>query len=129
MESLIEKKKEDLKEVIKHSQNITDSNIESLIAKIKEDFKEVIKYSQNIPNPKVDDIFDKWYENKQYFIKELLHGELIYEVPEEVYFEMSEKDKQNKVEDFITYVDFDVFDSYFYPNKKRIFIEFLDFIK
>lgn len=103
--------------------------MESLIAKIKEDFKEVIKYSQNIPDPKVDDIFDKWYENKQYFIKELFHGELIYEVSEEVYFEMSEKDKQNKVEDFITYVDFDLFDSYFYPNKKRIFIEFLDFIK
>lgn len=70
---------------------------------IKEQIKKVIKYSQDFEThePKVDALYDKWYKNKLRFI-DSLNGELIYEYPQPICFEMSEEDKVKNVEDFIT---------------------------
>lgn len=69
------------------------------IENIKSQFKEVITYSQNIPDPQVDKLFEEWLENKRDFI-EAMGGNLIYEYPVPVSFELDEKDKMRVVEDF-----------------------------
>lgn len=93
---------------------------------LKNQIKEVIKYSQdfNKNEPKVEAIYNKWLKNKKYFIKQL-NGELIYEHPEPISFEMSEKDKIRSVEDFMTDIEFE------YNSLKNIssILSFFDFCK
>ena len=71
---------------------------------IKEKFKEVLSYSQGtIINPKVDKLFDLWMDAKSKFI-EKMGGKLIYEFPEKITFTLGEKDREKRVNDFITVV-------------------------
>ncbi len=92
---------------------------EEELNEIKEKFKEIISYSQEIAQPKVDKLFDLWLENKKSYI-ELFDGKLIYELPEPVSFEMTEKDKKSKFEDFLTSMDT-------YVNTNNDFVDFLEF--
>ena len=91
---------------------------EEELNEIKEKFEEIISYSQGINQPKVDKLFDLWLENKKSYI-ELFDGKLIYELPEPVSFEMTEKDKRSKFEDFLTSMDT-------YVNINDDFIDFLE---
>lgn len=79
---------------------------------IKEQFKNVITYSQGIPNPQIDSLFERWYKAKERFI-EMFDGELIYEVPVELEFELDEKSQNIKFYDFLenierTYENYDL---------------------
>ena len=71
---------------------------------IKAQFKKVIEYSQNIKDINVDVLFEKWKNAKKDFI-DLMNGQLIYEWPEPISFELSEKDKNMRIDDFISLVD------------------------
>ena len=68
--------------------------------RIREDFDKVISYSQGIPNPKTEELFDRWLEAKRDFI-EAMDGRLIYTIPHKVSFELSYKEKMNRVNEFI----------------------------
>ena len=66
---------------------------------IKQKFKEVISYSQEvIPEPQVDELFDRWAENKRYFLN-AWNGPT-YEVGE-VSFELTEESKEIEFNNFI----------------------------
>lgn len=65
---------------------------------IKDQFDKVIRYSQNISEPKTEELFATWAEKKKEFIK-LFNG-LIYEYPEKVSFELSAKERHNRVIEF-----------------------------
>ena len=67
---------------------------------IQADFNKVISYSQGIAEPKTDKLFAAWYEAKKKYI-DLFNGQLIYEVPDKVTFNLTEKAKVNKVNYFI----------------------------
>ena len=67
-------------------------------------FNKVVAYSQNIETPETDDLFDRWLEAKRDFI-ELFGGNLIYEYPEKVYFEISDSEKESRVKDFARTVE------------------------
>lgn len=69
------------------------------IKNIMEQFKQVISYSQHIENPKVDELFVEWLEAKRDFI-EAMGGNLIYEYPEPVCFDLNKSDKIKRIEDF-----------------------------
>ena len=60
------------------------------IASIKEQFKKIITYSQGIPEPQIDSLFERWAQAKERFI-EMFDGELIYEIPFELNFELEEQ--------------------------------------
>lgn len=68
--------------------------------RIREDFDKVISYSQGISNPKTEELFDRWLEAKRDFI-EAMDGRLIYTIPHKVSFELSHKEKMNRVNEFI----------------------------
>ena len=68
--------------------------------RIREDFDKVISYSQGISNPKTEELFDRWLEAKRDFI-EAMDGKLIYTIPHKVSFELSYKEKMNRVNEFI----------------------------
>ena len=68
--------------------------------RIREDFDKVISYSQGISNPKTEELFDRWLEAKRDFI-EAMDGRLIYTIPHKVSFELSYKEKMNRVNEFI----------------------------
>ena len=68
--------------------------------RIREDFDKVISYSQGISNPKTGELFDRWLEAKRDFI-EAMDGRLIYTIPHKVSFELSYKEKMNRVNEFI----------------------------
>ena len=70
------------------------------IKQIQSKFDEIIRYSQGIKEPKTDALFDKWLENKRDFI-EVFGGELIYEFPQKVNFELGPKEKGVRVDEFI----------------------------
>lgn len=72
---------------------------------IQEQFNKVISYSQNIPEPKTDELFEEWLEAKRDFI-EAFGGKLILEFPVSVSFELSEKEKNARIEDFIDMIRF-----------------------
>lgn len=71
------------------------------IKQIQREFNEVIQYSQGIKDPKTDSLFDKWLENKRDFI-EVFGGELIYEFPHKVNFELGPKEKSMRIDEFIS---------------------------
>lgn len=67
---------------------------------IKEQVKSVISYSQNINDPKVDELIDRWLEAKRDFI-ECFDGKFIYTYPTKVQFELDEKERQLRINDFV----------------------------
>lgn len=69
------------------------------IEEIKEQFKRVIEYSQGIPDPKVDHLFSQWEVSKKKFIERF--GGLIYEHPVPVEFSLDDKEKHNRLMEFI----------------------------
>jgi hypothetical protein len=71
---------------------------------IKDQFKQVISYSQGITDPKVDRLFDQWLEAKRDFI-EAMDGKLIYESPEKITFSLDQKERQSRIDDFISIVE------------------------
>lgn len=72
--------------------------------KIQEKFNEVIRYSQGIENPQTDKLFADWLEAKRDFI-EAMNGQLIWEWPEQVFFELGAKEKTLRIDDFISMVE------------------------
>ena len=72
-------------------------------AEIKDSVKKVIQYSQGIEDPQVDELLDNWLEAKRDFI-ELFNGELIWEYPEKITFEIGPKERSLRVNDFIDLV-------------------------
>lgn len=70
------------------------------IKSIQRDFNRVIAYSQGISEPQTDELFDRWLEAKRDII-EAMDGRLIYTVPTKVSFELSYKEKMNRVNEFI----------------------------
>lgn len=67
---------------------------------IQEQFNKVISYSQGIPEPETDKLFADWLEAKRDFI-EAFGGQLIYEWPEKVSFELGSREKSLRLDDFI----------------------------
>ena len=74
------------------------------IASIKEQFKKIITYSQGIPEPQIDSLFERWAQAKERFI-EMFDGELIYEIPFELNFELEEQSKDIKFYDFLEKIE------------------------
>lgn len=72
---------------------------EERIQEIKKDFDKVIIYSQNIEEPKTDKLFETWLKNKANFIE--IFGDLIYEYPEKISFELSPEAKHERVINFV----------------------------
>ena len=80
---------------------------------IEEDVYKVIRYSQNIVVPKITELLENWQKNKDWYVRNLLKGELIYQVPEKLTFELDEDSKKDKYEAFRDYAyelcnDFDL---------------------
>lgn len=67
---------------------------------VQEQFNKVISYSQGIPEPETDKLFADWLEAKRDFI-EAFGGQLIYEWPEKVSFELGLREKSLRLDDFI----------------------------
>lgn len=75
------------------------------IADIKAQFAKVIAYSQNVgETPMLDDLFEKWLEGKRDFI-EAMNGDVIYEWPDKVAFELGPAEKKLRLNDFINVVE------------------------
>lgn len=70
----------------------------------KQQFIRVIQHSQGIPEPKVDKLFETWASAKKDFI-EAFDGKLIYELPTPVSFELGQKEKSARIDDFIASLD------------------------
>ena len=74
------------------------------MTEIKKQFDKVIAWSQpGISEPKTDKLFEKWKTAKAKIIK-AFGGELIYEFPEKVSFDLEETSKWTRLENFISYV-------------------------
>jgi hypothetical protein len=71
--------------------------------RLQEDFNKVIEFSQDLEKINTDDLFAQWRKAKADFI-EYFGGKLIYEWPEKVTFELDNKEKDEKIKDFINYV-------------------------
>lgn len=71
---------------------------------IKEQFDKVIRYSQNIKEPKTEKLFEIWAKQKNRFI-ELFGNKCIYEFPEPVSFELSQTEKEKRIDNFITSIE------------------------
>ena len=68
-------------------------------SKLKEQVKRVIEYSQDLSDLNVDELIDVWSIAKREYI--YAFGEnLIYEYPEKVSFELSQAEKEDKLETF-----------------------------
>lgn len=74
------------------------------ISNIQKQFNEVISYSQGIYNVHSDELFAKWKEAKSFFF-EAFNGQLIYEYPQEVTFELSKEAKHSKFVSFIEFIE------------------------
>lgn len=70
------------------------------VQSIKEQFDKVIKYSQCVPDPKTDQLFETWEKSKEYFYK-LFGNKYIYELPDEVAFDLSKKAKAQRIKNFL----------------------------
>jgi hypothetical protein len=70
---------------------------------IKEQFSKVVKYSQGYDKDAelkgIDSLFEKWAEAKAHFIN-AFDGELIYELPNRVSWEMPEEMKYDEIAEF-----------------------------
>ena len=70
------------------------------IKHIQSQFNEVISHSQGF-YPETDELFARWYEAKRDFI-EAFGGDLIWECPDKVTFELSQADKNVRLDEFIS---------------------------
>ena len=70
------------------------------IKHIQSQFNEVISHSQGF-YPDTDELFARWYEAKRDFI-EAFGGDLIWECPDKVTFELSQADKNVRLDEFIS---------------------------
>lgn len=70
---------------------------------IKKQVKEVLEYSQGIKNAKVDYLIDTWYESKRELI-ELIGDNLIYSTPNKITVDLTEKEKNVKIDDFCAFI-------------------------
>ena len=77
----------------------SDSNIKEIQAQ----FDKVLSHSQGIYHPETDALFAQWFEAKRDFI-EAWGGYMIIEMPTKVVFELSQKDKDSRLDDFINSV-------------------------
>ena len=76
------------------------------VEEIKSQVEKVLKYSQyNLELYGVKEIINKWLDAKQTFIHHM-GGQLIWEYPEPVSFELDEKAKRNKLEQFADLVEY-----------------------
>lgn len=68
---------------------------------IKKEFNKVLSYSQDVPLDKIntDDMFSKWWMNKKKFF-DYFGGQYIYEVPEEITFNLSPEARHQRFEEF-----------------------------
>ena len=73
------------------------------IEEIQSQFDKVIIHSQNYYMVNSNPLFAKWEENKRWFI-EANGGNLIYEYPEPISFEIDEKEKMSRIDSFIHYL-------------------------
>ena len=71
---------------------------------IQEQFNKVIAYSQGILEPNTDKLFADWLEAKRDFI-EAFGGQLIYEIPEKISFELGSKEKELRLEDLVLMIE------------------------
>lgn len=75
---------------------------------IKKQTEEVIRWSQGfsqyVPLTSVGSIIDKWLVSKKYFI-EKMNGNLIYELPQAVSFELDDNSKRRRIETFAEIVE------------------------
>ena len=71
---------------------------------IQEQFNKVISYSQGILEPNTDKLFADWLEAKRDFI-EAFNGQLIYEMPEKISFELGAKEKELRLEDLVLMIE------------------------
>lgn len=67
---------------------------------IQTQFNDVMQYSQHMPVVHSDKLFADWLEAKRDFI-EAFNGNLIWEWPEKVSFELGDTEKQRRIRDFI----------------------------
>lgn len=84
---------------------------EDIKGQIQEDFNKVLSFTQGfvLENLHTDNLLKQWFDSKKVFIDKM--GGLIYEVPQTVNFELSEREKTKKVNNFIEYVE-DVYKLY-----------------
>lgn len=68
---------------------------------IQKEFNKVLSYSQGVPLDKIntDDMFSKWWMNKKKFF-DYFGGQYIYEVPEEITFNLSPEARHQRFEEF-----------------------------
>lgn len=97
------------------------------MTKIEEDVTKVIQWSQNIEKPNVKELLANWKINKEKFIRGLFAGELIYQVPEKLTFELGENSKKEKFESFKDHV-YDLCEN-FNLDKYLCFIKYEEFFK
>ena len=75
---------------------------------IQEQFNQVLAYSQNLEHIEIntDKLFADWAKSKHFFIEKF--GGLIYEIPGKITFNLSEQERQYRVEAFIekVYTDY-----------------------
>lgn len=72
--------------------------------KIKDQVKRVLKHSQNLDvDLNIDDLMSRWWDSKQKFINRF--GGLIYEWPEVIEFTLDEKDKINRFNRLLEEID------------------------
>lgn len=73
---------------------------------IQTKFDKVILHSQDYDEVNTDALFHKWYENKSWFLR-ITNGQLIYEVPTPVSFDLDEDEKKRRIGNFIETVSAD----------------------
>ena len=72
--------------------------------KIKNDVREVIKYSQNIEEPKIDKLLDNWLAAKTPIMKKFFGGATAAVSDTKVTFHINDEAKEQRYESFIEYV-------------------------
>ena len=71
---------------------------------IQTQFDKVLCYSQNLNQAYTDKIFDAWAVNKEPLVNQFLKGELIYEHPQKITFELQAEAKEQRKSSFVEYV-------------------------
>ena len=78
--------------------------METIIKEIKPKVDEVLTYSQHVEFYHTQKLLEDWYNAKKTIIKKVLAGQLIYECPEKITFELSQESKIDRYNSFIEYV-------------------------
>ena len=78
--------------------------METIIKELKQKVDEVLTYSQHVEFCHTQELLEDWYNAKKDIIKKVLAGQLIYEYPEKITFELSQESKIDRYNSFIEYV-------------------------